>query len=182
MVEVVFIYEGQALIIQSNLDDKMKDIINKFKNIMKEEDNNLCYIYNGEKINEEFILNQIVKDNNIKKINILVYNKKNDKDEKELISNEIICPECKENILINIKDYKINLFECKNGHKIENISFNEYENLQKIDYSKIICNECYKYNKNINEEFYISIIMFLTYIILIIIINKIMSFIMFIFA
>ena len=156
MVEVLFIYEGQLIIIQSNLDDKMKDIINKFKNIMKEEDNNLCYIYNGEKINEEFKLNQIIKDKNIQKINILVYNNKNnDKDEKEINFNEIICPECKENILINIKDYKINLFGCKNGHKIENISLNEYENLQKIDYLKIICNECYKYNKNITEEFYI---------------------------
>ena len=156
MVEVLFIYEGQLIIIQCNLEDKMKDIINKFKNIMKIEDYSLFYIYNGEKINEEFKLNQIENDINIKKINILVYkNKKDDKDEKEVMSSEIICPECKENILINIKDYKINLFECKNGHKIENILLNDFEKLQKIDLSKIICNECYKYNKIINEEFYV---------------------------
>ena len=138
MIEVLFIYEGQLIIILCNIDYKMKDLINKFKNIMKIEDNSLCYIYNGNKINEEFKLSQIVEDINIKKINILVYkNKKDDKDEKEVMSNEIICPECKENILINIKDYKINLFECKNGHKVDNILLNEYENLQKIDLSKI---------------------------------------------
>jgi hypothetical protein len=45
MIEVLFIYEGQNIIIQCNIDDKMKDIINKFKTKIKEEDNNLCYLY-----------------------------------------------------------------------------------------------------------------------------------------
>ena len=43
-------------------------------------------------------------------MNIIAYN--NDEDinkKKEIISKDIICPDCKENILINIKDYKINL-------------------------------------------------------------------------
>ena len=156
MIEVIFIYKGQQIIIQCyNIEDKMKDIINKFKNKIKEEDNNLYYIYNGDKINEELKLNQIIKDKNAKKINILVYNNRKKENDKEIILNEIICPECKENILINIKHYKINLFDCKNGHKIENILFNECDNLQKIDISKIICNQCYKNNININEELYI---------------------------
>jgi len=45
MLEVLFIYEGQQIVIQSSIEDKIKDIINKFKNKIKEEDNNLCYIY-----------------------------------------------------------------------------------------------------------------------------------------
>ena len=51
MVEVIFIYEGQQIIIQSNnLEEKIKDIINKFKiKIKEEENNNLYYIYNGDK-------------------------------------------------------------------------------------------------------------------------------------
>jgi len=161
MAEVLFIYEGQIIIIQCNFEDKIKDIIKKFKNKIKIEDNNLCYIYDGNKINTELSFNQIAKENDKyeNKINILVYNNKNKENEieNEIISNEIICPECKENILINIKDYKINLYECKNGHKLESISLNEYENMQKINLSKIICNDCYKYNKNniYNEEFYI---------------------------
>ena len=158
MVEVMFIYEGQLIKIQCNKEDKMKDIINKFINKIKEENNNFFYLYNGEKINEELKLNQIVKENE-NKISLLVYNNKNNenenKNEKEIISNGIICPLCKENILINIKDYKINLNECKNGHKIGNISLNEYENIQKMDLSKIICNECFKHKTNINEELYL---------------------------
>ena len=142
-METLFIYEGQEISIQCNEEDKMKDIINKFKRKIKEGDNNLSFIYNE---------NKIINDKNENKINILV---KNDKNEKEIISNEIICPECKENILINIKDYTIDLYECKNGHQIENILLNEFENLQKIDISKNQCNKCYKNNININEELYI---------------------------
>jgi len=63
MLEVLFIYEGQQIVIQSSIEDKIKDIINKFKNKIKEEDNNLCYIYNGDKINEELTFNQILTDN-----------------------------------------------------------------------------------------------------------------------
>ena len=156
MIEVLFIYKGKEIEIKcNNLEDKMKDIVNEFRNKIKEEDNDLCFIYNGNKINKELKLNQIIKDNNEKKIIILVYNIKNKENEREVILNEIVCPICNENILIKIKNYKINLYECKNGHKIENIVLNEYENMQKIDLSKRICNKCYKNNININEELYI---------------------------
>ena len=143
--------------IQCKKEDKIKDIADKLKNKIGEEENNLLYIYNGDKINKEFTLSQI-ESNIERKIKILVYNNKiNNENEKNKISNEIICPECKENILINIKNYKINLNDCKNGHKMENISINEYENIQKIDLSKIICNKCCKNNiSNIyHKEFYI---------------------------
>ena len=73
MAEVIFIYEGQQIIIQSNIEDKMKDIINKFKNKIKEGEKNLCYLYNGDIINKEIVLNEIIKDKNDKKINIIVY-------------------------------------------------------------------------------------------------------------
>ena len=69
MAEILFIYEGGKTKIKcNNLQEKMKDIINKFKNKIKEEENNnLYYIYNGEKINENLNLNQIIKDKNVKK-------------------------------------------------------------------------------------------------------------------
>ena len=55
MAEISFIYEGgEKIIIQfNNLEEKIENIINKFKNKIKEEDNNLSYIYNGDKISEE---------------------------------------------------------------------------------------------------------------------------------
>ena len=68
-------------------------------------------------------------------MNILIYNNdENNNNERKLIkSKDNICPNCKENILININDYRVNLYQCKNNHIINNISLEEYENTQKID-------------------------------------------------
>ena len=66
------------------------------------------------------------------------------------ISNDIICPECKELCKYEIKDYKIKLYDCTKGHITENINLNEYENNQNID----ICKNRNKSN-TFNNEFYI---------------------------
>ena len=71
------------------------------------------------------------------------------------IKKEIICPKCQENIKINIKDYNICLFQCKNKHKLD-LLFNEYDQTQNINLSKIVCQMCNNYNKgNVhNNVFY----------------------------
>ena len=66
----------------------------------------------------------------------------------------IICPECGENTQIKIEGFKINLFGCKNGHNLKNILLENFENTQKLDNSKIICNQCKENNKNNNNGFY----------------------------
>ena len=73
-----------------------------------------------------------------------------------ILSKSIICPECKENIKMNIKEFKINLSDCKNGHKKENILLDEFQDTQKIDRLSIICDICKKYNKSTsyNNVFY----------------------------
>ena len=50
----------------------------------------------------------------------IVVNKNSDdiNAKKELISKDIICPECKENILLDFQNYKINLIGCKNKYFI----------------------------------------------------------------
>ena len=59
MAEIKFTYEGSNTIIQSNINDKIKDIINKFLiKINKEENIKLYYLYNGNKINEELTFNE----------------------------------------------------------------------------------------------------------------------------
>ena len=160
MAEVIFNYKGIDTVIQCNINDKMIDIINKYLMKMGKNENDLLYIYGGNIIDYEltFIQQANELDKNRNKMNILVQSKNDDINEiKEIISKDIICPECGENILINIKDYKINLYGCKNNHKINNILINKYENNQKIDLSKIICNECNENNKSntYNNEFYI---------------------------
>ena len=71
-------------------------------------------------------------------------------------SKYIICPECKEICKMSIKNYSISIFDYKNGHEIKNLSIDEFEESQKIDLSKIICDKCKKNNKSntFNNEFF----------------------------
>ena len=126
MAEVIFNYEGHNIIIQCNINDKMKNIINRFliKIGKKENDNNLIYIYDAKIVNYELTFTQQSNelDKNRNKMNIIVKSNNDiNKDIKEIISKDIICLECGENIFINIKNFKINLYGCKNEHIINNI-------------------------------------------------------------
>ena len=160
MVEVFFNYKGiDTTIIQCNINDIMKDIINKFISKRENINKNVFFLYNGTKINEELTFSQQANeiDNERKIMNVIVYDKDEGDNIRTIIkSNEVICPECQENILINIKNYKVNLNECKNGHMKYNILFEEYEKIQKIDLSKIKCDKCGKCINNIyNNKLYI---------------------------
>ena len=154
MSQIEFLYQGSITIIQCNINEKMKDIFKRFTIKQGLEENSIYFLYSGKKINEELTLKEIIDKNNINKIKILVgiKNKLEEKD-KIIKSNNIICPKCGEISLINIKDYLINIYGCKNEHIINNILFNKFENTQNINISKIICDKCKEYNKgNTNEN------------------------------
>ena len=165
MLKAIFIYQGSNIEIQCNEDEKMKNIINKLSNKIQNNINNIYLIYNGNIINEELTIKEIINEEDKKRdiINILI---SENEDENDNIKNEdmneikeikeIICPECKENILIKIEDYKFNLYNCKNGHKYNNILIKELEQYEKLDISKIICNICNINNKGntYNNEIY----------------------------
>ena len=164
MIEVIFIYRGVKTTIQCNLNDKMKTPIEKLRVKVGINDlNKIYFLYSGKIINENYTLKEIIgiNDSQINKLNILV----NDIEESNLNNKEkiifeksknIICPECGEISLIKINDYKIKLYGCKNGHETNDILFNTYENTQKRDISKIICNNCQQNNKadSYNKVFY----------------------------
>ena len=159
MAEIIFIYEGINTIIQCENNDKMKDIIDKFLIKIENKENNLYYLYNGTKINYELTFNEQANDidKNRKKMNIIV--NKNEEDNniiKEMISKEIVCPWCKQNILTDFVNFKINFHDCISNHNI-NIALNEFEKTQKINLNNIICNICKINNKGNthNNEFYI---------------------------
>ena len=40
-------------------------------------------------------------------------------------SNDVICPICKEICKYEIKEHKIKLYDCKNGHITDNIKLDE---------------------------------------------------------
>ena len=151
MIQINFIYNGKNIIIQANINDKMNEIFKKFLIKAELEDKSVYYIYKGNIIDKGIELEKVIgkEDKNLNKMNIIANIKE------EIINNEIIksrfiiCPECKEKTFIKIEDYRIELYNCKNGHKIKDILLDKYEELQKIDISKIICEEC-KENKMSN--------------------------------
>jgi len=148
MIEIKFIYKGRNIPIQCNKNDLLKDIFNKFE--IKIENNSVYYLYKGNKIDKDIQLEELIKGDDINNINILV-NNINEIDKKNIVKSKLVkCPECKENIRIKMNDYKIKLYDCKNGHNIENLLLEEYENTQKIDISEIKCNICNINNKRIH--------------------------------
>ena len=165
MVEIEFIYCQKKILIQGNLNDKMKDVFLKLSPKIEKTIDQICCLYNGEIINEELTVKKLINLKGTKntKIRILVndINKENKVDDNECLkpSKTVICPKCKEMIRIVMHDYKIKLYECKNNHSVDDISFSEYENTQKINEKNIICQNCKSSNKNDSYEniFYVCL-------------------------
>ena len=155
MSEIIFIFKGKEVPIQCSKREKLKKIIQRLivkLNVSKED---IYLLYGGKILDEELTEDKILKDENNKR-KILVYEiDKSTKINNIIKSNEVICPICKEICLIKIKDYKIILYNCINKH-INEILINEYDETQKINLSKIVCNECNRNNKGntYNNEFY----------------------------
>ena len=62
-------------------------------------------------------------------------------------SEYIICPIYKEYARINIYNYMINIFWCKNGHKENKIPIKNYKKIQNYNEAEIKCEICKKSNK-----------------------------------
>ena len=146
MSEVEFNYKGNITIIQCRKDEKMKDIFNKFLSKIQNLDiKTIFFVYSGNaNINGEFSFEEVANESDKKrnKMNIIVNDIDNIKNETIIKSKNIICPICKECIKMHIEDYNIFLSECRNGHTIDNILIDEFEDKQKINISKIKCDKC----------------------------------------
>ena len=155
MAEIDFNFGGVKTIMECNLNDLLKDICKNYSMKINKDLSELVFLYNGTQLKQEltFIEHANGLDKERKKMSILV---------QEIIDNpiednkqQVFCPECDENIKIKIKDYKVKLFDCKNGHK-SNISFAEFKDLLSKDKSEVICDLCKNTLKldNINNKFY----------------------------
>ena len=124
MAEAIFNYEGVNMIINCYINTKMKDIINTFLLKIQNKENNLIFLYNGTKINYELTFNQQANDIDKNRKKMIIKVTKNIEVEniiKEKFTKDIICPECKENTLIDFNNFQINFHDCKNNHNINNI-------------------------------------------------------------
>jgi len=161
MVSIEFEYQEIKTIVQANLNDRFENILNSYKSKSNIDLTNLCYLANARNIDKNDIIIDIMndKDKQNKMIKILVYDISTGtipKNNNLLKSKDIICPKCKEVCKIEIKDYRIKLYDCKNGHVNENLKLDEFINSQNIDISKIICDICKNKNKaeTFHNEFY----------------------------
>ena len=162
MAKVVFNYNGINTTITCDYNEKIKRICQNFCTKANIDKNDIFFTYGGNagnQFNEELTFIQMANnfDKENRQMNVLVQKlNKSNSESKFIKPKEIICPECGENIRINIKDYIITLHECKNGHKTDNIPLDEYEKKQILDLSKIKCDNCKENNKGnvFNNEFY----------------------------
>ena len=134
--EFIFIHRGKLINLQLTLNEQIK-----------KEDNNKITIFC-------ISINDIIKNLNQKEINLS--NEKLNKNDTTPIfkikSKEIKCPECGEICKIKFNNFKITLYGCINGHKKENISLEDYNQMQYIDKLKINCHNCKEKTKKENLD------------------------------
>ena len=149
--KVEFIYKSQNIDIYCSKNEKMKDIIIKFCTKARVEKNSIYCLYSGKVLDENIQLENLIKNKKEnEKISILVYDNEEQEENQNdnlIKSPQIICSECQEVALFKLNKYKISI-NCKNNHSINNIFLKDFEKTQKIDESKIICNECQQNNKS----------------------------------
>ena len=158
MATLEFNFEGSIIKIKCSLNERIEEAIKKFTKEAKQKKEDLYFFYGGSVLNENLPFNKLANkaDQERKTMSILV--NKIVSEQKILKKSEyIICPECKERARILVDKYKFGFYDCKNGHKINNISIKDFEKQQSIDETKIICQNCNKANKanSYNQIFFI---------------------------
>ena len=158
MSEITFNYKGNEIVIPCKKNETFGPILQRFYEKAEIQKKSIYFLFNGQILDEQMNESQVPKNENNKKI-IVVYDYQTTKTNEEDIlvrANEIVCPKCKESACISLNNYSISLFQCCNGHKVDNISFEDFDNTQNINLSSIICQICKIKNKgNVdNNEFF----------------------------
>ena len=97
---VTFLYHGEIMIFQFAIEE---NIFERFSKEINKDISNMCFLYNGNIIKEDFDISNIKNE-----IKILICDFEFEREEKESLklSKEIICPICQELCEINFSNYK----------------------------------------------------------------------------
>ena len=147
MPTIEFNFEENITLIQWIPDEKITNIIQRLVTKLGKKKDDLYFIYNGGMVKENLTFQEQAKksDKEYNKMSILVYAKDElteEEDESLKKSEYIICPKCKECASISVDNYKLGLYACKNGHKVNDISFKDFEQTQNLNEAKIVCQNC----------------------------------------
>ena len=158
-VDVEFILDGEKRVISylCERNDYIDSILRRYGKQIRRSMKELSFEYNGSliPINTELTLAHINMDDDLIRF-FVTFKGNNNICNSYVKSQYVICPECKENCLININSYKVSLSNCRNEHIVNNLSINEFIYTQYIDESLTQCDEC-KTSKAIayNNNFFI---------------------------
>ena len=146
MTTVEFIFEGNSYKIQCSKEEILENIFSKFAFESGQELESIYFIFGGNILNKESKVSNISKGDENTNIKILVYTteKPDTLLEKYTTPKFIMCPNCNEIIKYKFDNYKITLYECRNDHKVDNISLEKFKSTQKYNMEKIICYKCQK--------------------------------------
>ena len=113
--KIIFNYEGKDITIQCSIEDKMKDICQKYVTKIESNINSLLFLYGGNQINMELKFKEQANlmDINRNEMKVLVYKNEND---------DITCPYCNKKIKLEKIDDIIlsnnNIKDIINGIKL----------------------------------------------------------------
>ena len=143
MSSFTFLYHGNEIIIHCQPKENLGFIVQKFCQKINTDRENLNFLCNGKILDEQITEDKIsTNSKNVRYVYVDDNSFKNDSKDIIIKSNIIICPQCKESASISIDNYHFIISGCKNGHITDNINIEDFANTQKINLSKIICDQC----------------------------------------
>ena len=112
MSKVEFNYKGINTIVLCKENEKMEEICKKYTIKSSIDINNVYFLYNGTQINLQLTYNQLINnmDRQREMMSVLVYNINSTiiSNNKIIKSDFPICIKCKESVILELKEYKIN--------------------------------------------------------------------------
>ena len=115
MIRVEFDLNQLVTVIQANLNDLFKDVINNYLQKTGLQIGSVYFLANSEILKQEGTLeskmNNLNKQNNTIKIIVKFINEPNP-EPKYFKFKDIICPTCYEPCRIKIENYKVKLYDC----------------------------------------------------------------------
>ena len=132
--------------VQCKADEKFSQIYDKLAKKIYINPNDFDFYYNENIINKDSTIIKIKNNKSARNIDISVKKR----------SKIMKCPVCIcNNSIIKMENYRVKFSECCYHHQ-KTIIFDEYENSQKIDYTKIACHAggCGRVQSKCLEDFY----------------------------
>ena len=153
MLSIEFEYNQGSTTIQAKETDLFKEVIERYYQKTMITKDTVYFITNGTIIEPERPVSSYMHENSAT-IQVLVNPVYLETETKVQVSNDIVCPECKQPCRISIDEYHIKLYECSNGHTVNDIKLDEFNKTQEIKVSEIKCDKCKIKNKGNSKELY----------------------------